>query len=110
MRSRRAAFTLVELLVVIAIVAVLAALLLPVLSQAKERSRRTYCATNLRQIALASFMFADDHADTFPMQPEDGLPVLAVSGHGTNFYDQLMPYIPNPKVWLCPSTKEWPGR
>jgi len=96
--------------VVIAIVAILAALLLPVLSKAKERSRRTYCATNLRQIALASFMFADDHEDTFPIQPEDGLPVLAVSGHGTNFYDQLMPYAPNPKVWLCPSTKEWPGR
>jgi prepilin-type N-terminal cleavage/methylation domain-containing protein/prepilin-type processing-associated H-X9-DG protein len=110
MRRKRVGFTLVELLVVIAIIAILAALLLPALSKAKERSKRTRCIANARQIAMASFMFADDHDDTFPIQPDDGLPVVEVGGHGTNFYDQLMPYVPQPAVWLCPSTKEWPGR
>jgi prepilin-type N-terminal cleavage/methylation domain-containing protein/prepilin-type processing-associated H-X9-DG protein len=110
MRGIRAAFTLIELLVVIGIIAVLAALLLPVLSRSKERAQRTYCASNLRQIALANFLFADDHDDTFPTQREDGLPVLAIGGDGENFYDLLMPYVSNPAVWLCPATREVPGR
>jgi prepilin-type N-terminal cleavage/methylation domain-containing protein/prepilin-type processing-associated H-X9-DG protein len=110
MRCMRAGFTLIELLVVIAVIAILAALLLPVLSNAKERSQRTRCASNVRQIAMASFMFADEHEDTFPTQPEDGVLVEALGGHGTNFYDQLMPYVPQPAVWICPSTKEAPGR
>jgi len=110
MRRARAAFTLIEVLVVIAIIAILAALLLPVVSKAKDRSRRAHCASNLRQIALASFMFVDEHDDTFPLQPEDGVLVLDAGGHGTNFYDQLMPYLSQPAVWLCPSTKAAPGR
>ena len=59
-------FTLVELLVLIAIIAILAALLLPVLSSAKAQAQRAVCGNNLRQIALGVRMYADDSNDTSP--------------------------------------------
>jgi prepilin-type N-terminal cleavage/methylation domain-containing protein/prepilin-type processing-associated H-X9-DG protein len=109
MRRTRRAFTLVELLVVIAIIAILAALLLPSLSQAKESSRRSGCASNLRQIILAALMYAEEQEDRFPAQNGDGLPVRAVGGDGRNYYDLLMPYVNTPRVWLCPSAQNSPA-
>ena len=59
--SRRYAFTLIELLVVIAIITILAAMLLPALARGRARAWRVDCASNLRQLALASELYWDDH-------------------------------------------------
>ena len=68
-------FSILELLVVIAIIAILAALLFPVLSGAKARARRTVCMNNLQQINLGVRMYSDDSSDKAPLSP-----------HNTNSY------------------------
>src|SRR5688500_2413890 len=64
--NHKRAFTLMELLVVIAIIAILAALLLPTISAAKSKARRTTCLNNLRQINLGVRMYSDDSDDASP--------------------------------------------
>jgi prepilin-type N-terminal cleavage/methylation domain-containing protein/prepilin-type processing-associated H-X9-DG protein len=65
-KRRGTAFTLVELLVVIAIIAILAALLLPSLAQGKQKAYQTQCVSNLKQIAIAIHLYADENRDTLP--------------------------------------------
>lgn len=92
-RLGRQGFTLIELLVVVAIIAVLAAMLLPVLGRAREQARRSSCLGNERQVGLAAAMYADDYDGFIPaLQP---LPIPAAKwalGSSANGWKAHAPY------------------
>jgi prepilin-type N-terminal cleavage/methylation domain-containing protein len=62
----RTGFTLIELLVVIAVIAILAAIIFPVFAKARAKARQTSCLSNIKQLGLATLMYADDNDNTFP--------------------------------------------
>ena len=108
MNARRA-FTLIELLVVIGIIAILAALLLPAVSRAKDTARRTACSSNLRQVNLALRLYADDWEDLLPVLPD---PNPYPNGIGAYYKQLVKSYLgltglasPNEKVFICPADR-----
>jgi len=84
-REESAGFTLIELLVVIAIIAILAAMLLPALARAKQKSHTAACLSNLRQWGLAQTMYLHDNENVFP------LPKIATATPGSAGYNENTP-------------------
>jgi prepilin-type N-terminal cleavage/methylation domain-containing protein len=110
----KGAFTLVEMLVVIAIIAILAALLLPTLGQAKARARRIQCVANLKQIGVGFHSFLHDHESRLPMQvPTNSGGTLEFTRAsylaGNEFYFQFRHFqalsneLVTPRLLVCPA-------
>jgi len=103
-KVKRKGFTLVELLVVIAVIAVLAAILLPVFAQAREKARQTTCLSNLKQIGTALFLYVQDYDEGFPLQLDTPSFTDAYALHA--WPALLQPYSKIYDIWRCPSSPD----
>ena len=99
-QKNKPGFTLVELLVVIAVIAILAGLLLPVLSKSRAHGQGAQCVNNLKQLATAIQMYADEHGDRLPGPLWQGLYAI--------YFDdpQRMPYYIAPYLGLPAASSE----
>jgi prepilin-type N-terminal cleavage/methylation domain-containing protein/prepilin-type processing-associated H-X9-DG protein len=101
MRTRKAAFTLVELLVVIGIIAVLIGILLPALNRAREKGRQAQCLSNVRQISMAFFMYANENKGWFPA------PAVFGGGLGSQNVSNMSPtWIGRDEDWIAWRNKQ----
>jgi prepilin-type N-terminal cleavage/methylation domain-containing protein/prepilin-type processing-associated H-X9-DG protein len=105
-RQGRRGFTLIELLVVIAIIAILAAILMPVFAQAREKARAASCLSNMKQLALAVSMYTQDYDETYAMSIYSGSGASPPFGPAYTFYDVHAPYLKNVQIFVCPSAAQ----
>ncbi|MBM3473426.1 MAG: DUF1559 domain-containing protein [Armatimonadetes bacterium] len=102
---RKSGFTLIELLVVIAIIAILAAILFPVFARAREKARQTSCLSNLKQVTLATLMYAQDYDE---LGPDYGWYNITGVGWAT-WMEMTNPYVKNSQLFICPSAPTSPA-
>lgn len=103
--KRRYAFTLIELLVVIAIIAMLASILFPVFSRARDNARRASCLANMKQIGLGHLQYTQDYDER--LVPNN----VYVNGNLETMYGELLqPYIKSTQVFLCPNDVDFDKR
>ncbi len=112
---RRFGFTLIELLVVIAIIAILAAILFPVFSQAREKARQSQCISNIRNIAMGFAQYTQDWDERFYVQPTPcgRIPNFNYTPQMSRLYPPyyvvLQPYLRNKQIFVCPSAPRYFG-
>lgn len=102
MKKRRIGFTLVELLVVISIIALLLAVLMPALENARKQARLIVCQSNLRQWGISFRMYCNDNNGYF----FSGLVNGQEAGWGEYWRVTMKPYTQNEKMWLCPEATD----
>jgi len=103
MEMKKHGFTLIELLVVIAIIAILAAILFPVFSRARENARKATCQNNCKQLGMAMLQYVQDYDETFPGRAVGVSPHDTASGLTVCWVGLVFPYVKNTGVFMCPS-------